>query len=351
MPLLEKPRRARRTVEGGCPHANLARFLWHYFQLQLVSPAQYGQRRTDAYAHVGEHAMQIVDAGYGMPLQRNDDVSFAQACALRGAIFFDPNHHRAHFLRQVVEADHAPVHGHRLRRDADVAAANAAIAQQAAGYELRRVDADGKTNALRGQNGRRVHAYHAAGGINQRAARVARVQRSVGLNDVIDQPPGIRTERPTQRPPPARSYSRLESVGRANRNHDLPHAQALGIAERSRSQSGFVHANDRQIAGRIVADDRRRHAASVGQSDYDADGLMHDVTVGKNQSIRREYKSRTSTLPLPGLSRNRTPPCLMDFDVHRRWAHALDRPGHRRGIGVEQGIIRPGALWRDGRSL
>src|SRR6202140_857412 len=120
MPLLEKPRRARRTVEGGCPHANLARFLWHYFQLQLVSPAQYGQRRTDAYAHLGEHAIQIVDAGYGMPLQRNDDVSFAQACALRGAIFFDPNHHRAHFLRQVVEADHAPVHGHRLRRDADV---------------------------------------------------------------------------------------------------------------------------------------------------------------------------------------------------------------------------------------
>src|ERR1700686_847676 len=351
MPLLEKPRRARRTVEGGCPHANLARFLWHYFQLQLVSPAQYGQRRTDAYAHLGEHAIQIVDAGYGMPLQRNDDVSFAQACALRGAIFFDPNHHRAHFLRQVVEADHAPVHGHRLRRDADVAAANAAIAQQAAGYELRRVDADGKTNALRGQNGRRVHAYHAAGGINQRAARVARVQRSVGLNDVIDQPPGIRTERPTQRTHHARSYSRLESVGRANRNHDLPHAQALGIAERSRSQSGFVHANDRQIAGRIVADDRRRHAASVGQSDYDADGLMHDVAVSEDQSVWSENESRATTAPFARFARPRPARALVHFNIHHRWAHALDRSGHRRGIGVEQGIVHWGALWRDGRSL
>src|SRR6204780_3641774 len=174
---------------------SVRRFFWHDFQLQLLGKPQHGQRGTYAYANIGEHTVEVVDAGDRLAFERDDYVAIAQACPLRRTILFYRQSQRARFFRQVVEAHDAPMHRHSLRRDADEAASNAAIAQQTAGHELRRVDADGKTDSLRRQNRRRIHADYSPSGIDQRPAGVSGVKRSIGLDYVIDQSAGIRGER------------------------------------------------------------------------------------------------------------------------------------------------------------
>ena len=52
---------------------------------------------------------------------------------------------------------------------------------------LDHVDRDREADALGGMNDGRVHADHPALRIEQRAAAIARVERSVGLDHVVDQ--------------------------------------------------------------------------------------------------------------------------------------------------------------------
>ena len=63
------------------------------------------------------------------------------------------------------------------------------------------------------------------------------IQRGVGLDHVVDQATGIRPQRPAQSADHARRHRRLESVGRADRDHDLADAQALRIAESGGGQA------------------------------------------------------------------------------------------------------------------
>jgi hypothetical protein len=66
---------------------------------------------------------------------------------------------------------------------------------------------------------------------------------------------------------------------------------------------------------------------------------MHYVAVGEDQPVRSEHKSRAAALTFARLSRPRAPGGLMHFNIHHRRTHALNRAGHRGGIGVEQGIV------------
>ncbi len=114
------------------------------------------------------------------------------------------------------------MHRHRLRRHANIAAPDASIAQQPTRHKLRGIDADGKADSLRRQNRRRVHPDYAPRRIDQWPARVARIQRRIRLNHIINQPPGVRPQRTPQRADHARRHRRLKSVRRADRNYDLP---------------------------------------------------------------------------------------------------------------------------------
>ncbi len=118
--------------------------------------------------------------------------------------------------------------------------------------------------------------------------------------------PGIRSQRTPQRAYHARRHGRLKSIRVADRDHKLPYAKLLRIAERSGSDhwlidSRLIYANHRQIARRIVSDSRRWHAASVGQRHLDASSIMHDVAVGENQPVGSEYKTRPSAAPFARL--------------------------------------------------
>ena len=90
-----------------------------------------------------------------------------------------------------MEAHKPPVEGRGLGDDSNVTAPNAAISKQPAGDKLCSVDANGKAQSLRQHDGGRVHTHDSSIASHQRPAGIARIEGSVGLNDIIDQSPGF----------------------------------------------------------------------------------------------------------------------------------------------------------------
>jgi len=170
------------------------------------------------------------------------------------------------------------------------------------------------------------------------------------MTSSISRPEYDRSDRPS-----ACRYGRLKSVGCANRNHDLPDAQALRITQRGRRQSRLVklrtlQADHREVARRVVSDQRCRHAPAIVHGHGDAHRLVHDMTVGEDQAIRSEHESRATAAAffILRLARACAAGALMYFDIHHRRAHALDRAGYRRRVGIEQGSVT-GVVWRNVR--
>ena len=81
------------------------------------------------------------------------------------------------------EAAHRP----RLPDDPEVRTADAAPSEQFAHHPLRGIDWDGEADALGHPDDRGVDPDDARPRVDQGATGVARVQRDVSLNDVLDQ--------------------------------------------------------------------------------------------------------------------------------------------------------------------
>ena len=190
------------------------------------------------------------------------------------------------------------MNGNRLRRDSNVTAPDAPIAQQAAGHEFCGIDSDRETDSLRRQNRRRVDADHLASRIDERAAGISRVQGGVGLNHILDQAPRVRAQRSPQRADHARRHGGLKPVRIADRNRHLPRPQVLRISQGNGLQSGSIDANDGKIGRRIIADGVSGSAPSVRQRHLDPGRVVHDVAIGENQSIGREDEAGAAATAL-----------------------------------------------------
>ncbi len=114
---------------------------------------------------------------------------------------------------------------HILPADADTRATHVPVRDQLADDELHRVDGNRKTDALRGQNDRRVDADDVAARVEQRAARIPRIQRRVRLNDVVDQTTGHRAERATEGADHACCHRTLKAERIPDRDDDLTDAE------------------------------------------------------------------------------------------------------------------------------
>ena len=106
------------------------------------------------------------------------------------------------------------------RADADIGAPHPPVPGDLAGDEMRGVGSDRKADALRAHDDRGVDADHLARRGDQRAAGIARIERGVGLHDVLDHPAGAeRSERPSAETTPA--------VTVASKPSGLPMAMAI----------------------------------------------------------------------------------------------------------------------------
>src|SRR5204863_4356700 len=126
---------------------------------------------------------------------------------------------------------------------------------------------------------------HLAKGVHQRAARVAGVERRVGLDDVVDQPAARAAQRPTQRADDPRGYRALETVRIADGDGDLPRAYRRRIAQDDGFDTRGLDPQDRKVGAGIVADEIRLEARAVTQRRRQPGGAAHHVAVGQDEPV------------------------------------------------------------------
>src|SRR5947208_15384412 len=101
----------------------------------------------------------------------------------------------------------------RLPDDAEVRTADTAVSEELTHHPLRRIDRDGKADALGHPDDGGVDADDARPRVDQGAARVPGIQRNVRLNDVLDEPSRRAPQGPTEGADHTRRHRRLKSEG------------------------------------------------------------------------------------------------------------------------------------------
>src|SRR5437868_6594811 len=126
-----------------------------------------------------------------------------------------------------MKTDQTPVQGRGLRYNANIAAADSAVAQETAGDEFCGVDPNGKAQPLGHHDRRSVHPYDLTFGGDERSAGVSGIQSRVSLDDVVDQASGLGAQGASQGADHASSYGVLESIRVSDGNHQLANSQFL----------------------------------------------------------------------------------------------------------------------------
>ena len=130
----------------------------------------------------------------------------------------------------------------------------------------------------------RVDADELAFGIHQRAAGVALVNRSIGLQEILVAPAAGPGGSALGADDPHRH--RLANTERiADRQHNVTNLDALGIAERDRMEVRRVDLDHGQIARLVCAHHLRRQRAAVVHLDADAVRALDDVVVGEDVAV------------------------------------------------------------------
>ena len=169
--------------------------------------------------------MEVVHATHGLAAQAHQHVPLPHTRVLRGAAGFHAQHQdAARRVDPLLAHAHAPER-HVLPRHADPAAPHAPFLDELGGDVLRGVDPDGEAQALGRQDHRRVDADHLAARVGQWAARVARVDRRVGLNHLVEQAAVPRAERAAEGAHDARGHGALEAERVTDRDEELTHPE------------------------------------------------------------------------------------------------------------------------------
>src|SRR5947209_12427621 len=205
--------------------------------------------RTDVVVDRAEHHAEIADAG--------------------------PGTRRVHGLaRRLGERDRGL--GHRVRRD-------------------READALGR----RGVGGRLVDADDAAVVVDQRAAGVAGVDRSRGLQETLEEPrlPAVAADRlvAVEARDDTDRDRLLQRERLADRDRPLAGLQlrAVGELDRGRQLRVVVDLHEREIRAGVGGEQPPRDAVAVREDDRDpADAARNDVGVGHDQAVARVDEAR-----------------------------------------------------------
>ena len=198
--------------------------------------------------------------------------------------------------------------------DAEERAPDPAVDDQAVEDRARGgVDRDGQPEADPGDRG--VDADDAAARVGQRPARVAGVERGVGLDDVLDEParaPVARRQRAPERADDAGRHRAREAERVADGDDQLADAQPLGVTERRRA------AGSRRSSGR-----------------------RPDRTAGPARRPRSRARRRPRTWPCRDPSRRRRGPRSRDGRPARWRPPTRRRPPSSRRPGASRAGWRP----------
>src|SRR5690348_5839541 len=137
----------------------------------------------------------------------------------------------------------------------------------------------------RGRIDHRVDADELPREVHQRAARVARIDRGVGLDVVLDAAlPQVLALQPGN---DARGRGLAEAERVADRHHEIADAQFRGIGQRQRDEIGRVDLDHRKVGLRVGADHFRLVRLAVGERHLDVVGALDHVVVGEDVAFGR----------------------------------------------------------------
>src|SRR5205823_5747475 len=225
----------------------LADAIHHYQRALQITPDD-----ADAHIHWGLALAQqgrLAEAieHYRQALRINPGHANAQSNLLNAIRGLDGQYFcrlRDHETEAVREA---PIEGARLRTDAKPGAPDPASRKQLSYHPLCGIDRDREAQALRHGDHRGVDAHDASQGIHERASRVARVQRDVGLDHGVDQPARPASEGAPEGAHHPRRNGGLKAVGVPDGHHELADTQCRRLPERGDRQARVIDADERQI--------------------------------------------------------------------------------------------------------
>ena len=177
-----------------------------------------------------------------------------------------------------------------LGRDADIGAPYPAVSHQLAQHKARGVGCNRKADTLGAHDQRRVDPDNLAMGGDERPTRIAGIERGIGLDHVVDQPPGARPQRSAERGNHTRCHRRLETERIADGNHQLAALEQFGIAERRRGQrQRGVDTHQGEVGIGVVPDHPCGQASTIDRGRADAVGVPDHVAVGEHEAVRCDH--------------------------------------------------------------
>lgn len=250
-------------------------------------------RDASSDAVSAERAMQIVDTGDGCMVKSQEQVATFKAalpCGSPGS--------RAYYAHggpggQLDVAAQALGDGDCLRHDAQVPASHAPVLQELQRDPLHRVDCGCKADALGGGDDGRIHADDSTGAVAERTAGITGIQRGIGLDDIVDHPPGAAAQTSPQRAHNASGDRALEAEGIADGNCKLPDAQGFRAAQRQRRHLD-ASPKQRRIRVGVLPNEFRIRRVSLSRLDPYLARSSDDVTVSQNEAIGSECEAGSS---------------------------------------------------------
>ena len=188
-----------------------------------------------------------------------------------------------------------------------------------------------------GARERSVDPDDAPRGVGQRSAGVARIQRGVGLDHVVDHPDlrsGPRRQRPAEGADDARRHTAGEPEGIADGHDELSDHERRRVAEPRRLEVAVFGDQDREVGEGIAAANAEAKLPPVGEVEPATVASGHDVGGGDQVSVGAQGDRRATP------ERGATRPTRSDHDRRDRRRERRGHPGQRARVCVEQlGVV------------
>src|SRR5688572_15004699 len=270
-------------------------------ELLRLALAEYLERGLRAGTGGADDARQVARALDRLAVKAGDDVGRFHAGLVRRAALLHRVHQRA---ARAVEAERGgEVARHFLDHHADPASGHAALVAQLLLDVERDVDRDreGKAHEAAGAAvDLRIDADHLAAHVEQRPARVARVDRHVGLDERHEV---LLRQRAPLGADDAGGDRVLEAERRADRHHPLAHLQLGRVAELHRRQPARVDLDHCDVGAAVGADHLGLELALVGEAHVDLVGAVDHVRVGEDVAVGADDEARAERARLGLLAR------------------------------------------------
>ena len=239
--------------------------------------AQHLELHRLAGGHDAQPRAQLRRAAHRMAVQRRDDVTLAQPGRRRRRIRLDLGDLRA------VDAADVRLHG-----DAQAPTPHLAVADELRHHRVREHgghrEADADVAARRADD-RGVDADQLALQIDQRTARVPRIDRRIGLDEVL-----VALYRQAAAPqrghdPGRGGLAQAERI--ADGHHEVPDLQCVRIAPLRFHQAVRLHPEDCNVGPRVRADQLRRQPPVVLERDLNLARILHHMGVRHHVAVLR----------------------------------------------------------------